>query len=107
MKLADRQCLNNAPALAPAALGALQADVPGWRAADGALGREFRFSAYRDTIAFVNAVAAIAEQQHHHPEMTVGHATCRVTWTTHSAGGVLTENDFICAAKVSALETDA
>jgi len=107
MKLADRHCLNNARSLDPWAIDALLKDVPGWSAIDGILSRELRFPDYRATIAFVNAVAAIAEQENHHPEMTVGYATCRVTWSTHSAGGALTENDFICAAKVSAVETNA
>jgi 4a-hydroxytetrahydrobiopterin dehydratase len=35
--------------------------------------------------------------------MTVGYTTCRVSWTTHSAGSALSDNDFICAAKANAL----
>ena len=103
MKLEHRNCVRRAPALDPLAITALLADVPGWSAADGILWREFRLPDYRATIAFVNAVAQVAESQDHHPEMTVGYATCRVAWSTHSAGGALTENDFICAAKVNAL----
>jgi len=107
MTLANRTCLNNARPLAPWAIDALLADVPGWSAVDGVLLREFTLPGYRATIAFVNAVADIAEQQDHHPEMTVGYTTCRVTFSTHSAGGALTENDFICAAKIDALEAHA
>jgi 4a-hydroxytetrahydrobiopterin dehydratase len=103
MKLADRHCLPKAQALDPWAIDALLPEAPGWSAIDGILMREFRLPDYRATIAFVNAVAQVAEQQDHHPELTVGYATCRVSWSTHSAGGALTENDFICAAKVNAL----
>jgi len=103
MKLEDRDCVRHAKALAPLEIDAMLNDVPGWLAVDGILSREFRLPDYRATIAFVNAVAQVAETQDHHPEMTVGYATCRVTWSTHSAGGALTENDFICAAKVNAL----
>lgn len=103
MKLEYRDCIHNAKALDPWAIAALLADVPSWTAIDGILYREFRLADYRATIAFVNAVAQVAETQDHHPELTVGHATCRVTWSTHSAGGAVTENDFICAAKVNAL----
>lgn len=103
MKLEHRDCIRNARALDPWAIDALLNDVPGWTAIDGILLREFRLPDYRATIALVNAVAQVAETQDHHPELTVGHATCRVTWSTHSAGGALTENDFICAAKVNAL----
>jgi len=103
MKLEHRDCIHRAKGLDPWAIDALLNDVPGWTAVDGILSREFRLPDYRATIAFVNAVAQVAETQDHHPEMTVGYATCRVTWSTHSAGGALTENDFICAAKVNAL----
>lgn len=103
MKLEHRDCIHHAKALDPWTIDAMLNDVPGWMAVDGILSREFRLPDYRATIAFVNAVAQVAEAQDHHPEMTVGHATCRLTWSTHSAGGALTENDFICAAKVNAL----
>ena len=103
MKLEHRDCVHRAAALDPQAIDALLADVPGWTAIDGILSREFKLPDYRATIAFVNAVAQVAETQDHHPDMNVGYATCRVCWSTHSAGGALTENDFICAAKVNAL----
>lgn len=104
MKLEHRQCLNNAKALDPWAIDALLLDVPGWTAVDGVLFREFKLPDYRATVAFANAVAGVAEEQNHHPEMTIDYSTCRVIWSTHSAGGALTENDFICAAKVNALQ---
>lgn len=103
MKLENRDCIHGARALDSSAIDALLNDVPGWAALDGALAREFRLPDYRATIAFVNAVAQVAETQDHHPDMTVGYSTCRVSWSTHSAGGALTDNDFICAAKVNAL----
>lgn len=77
--------------------------VPGWTTDGGALQRTFRFADYRATIAFANAVAQIAEQHDHHPELLVGYATCRVTWTTHSAGNTVTDKDLLCAAKANAL----
>ena len=53
-------------------------------------------------MAFVNALAWIAHTEDHHPDLSVGYNRCGVCFTTHDAGG-LTENDFVCAAKVSAL----
>lgn len=103
MKLEQRNCTRNPAALEPAALAALLAEVPGWSACAGVLARRFRLPDYRATIAFVNAVARLAEEQDHHPEMTVGHTSVDVRWSTHSAGGALTDNDFFCAAKVNAL----
>lgn len=93
--------LGRASALGPAQVAALLMQLPGWRLEAGALVREFRFPAYRAAIDFVDAVAALAEAQDHHPELTVGHDRCVVRWSTHSAGG-LTVNDFACAAMTDA-----
>jgi 4a-hydroxytetrahydrobiopterin dehydratase len=78
------------------------AELPGWTREDGVIAKLFGFRNYGQTIAFVNAVAWIARRENHHPELQVGFTTCRVSWTTHAIGG-LSENDFICAAKVDAL----
>jgi 4a-hydroxytetrahydrobiopterin dehydratase len=61
--------------------------------------RTFQFKNYYETMAFSNVVAMVAHQQDHHPEMTIGYKTCHVEYSTHSLGG-LSENDFICAAKI-------
>lgn len=53
-------------------------------------------------MAFVNAVAWMAHRENHHPELTVCHNSCQMEYTTHAIHG-LSENDFICAAKVDAL----
>jgi 4a-hydroxytetrahydrobiopterin dehydratase len=53
-------------------------------------------------MSFVNAVAWVSNQEDHHPELTISYNKCKVEYTTHSVGG-LSENDFICAAKVDAL----
>lgn len=70
-----------------------------WSAVDGQLQRDFRFADYHQTIAFVNAVAGLANLEDHHPELVVGYNRCMVRFSTHSAGGI-SDNDFICAAKV-------
>ena len=64
--------------------------------------RSFRFNNYYQTIAFVNALAWVAHQQDHHPELEVGYKHCIVHYSTHSVGG-LSENDFICAARLDTL----
>ena len=62
----------------------------------------FTFKNYYHTTAFVNAVAWIAHREDHHPDISFGYKTATVAYWTHTAGG-LTENDFICAAKVDEL----
>jgi 4a-hydroxytetrahydrobiopterin dehydratase len=77
---------------------------PDWTVGHGntTLSRTFSFDNYYETIAFVNGVALIANQQDHHPDLQVSYNRCVVTFSTHSIGG-LSENDFICAAKVDRL----
>ena len=70
--------------------------------ADRRIEKRFAFSAYHQTIAFVNAVAWIAEGEDHHPDLSVHYDLCVVAYATHSAGGV-TLNDMICAAKIERL----
>ncbi|MEW6763823.1 MAG: 4a-hydroxytetrahydrobiopterin dehydratase [Pseudomonadota bacterium] len=103
MSLLDQHSVHGAPSLAADATPALLAQVPLWQAIDGTIAREFTFRDYRETIAFVNAVAWLAEGENHHPELSVGYRRCHVAYTTHSAGNALSMNDFICAAKVDAL----
>jgi 4a-hydroxytetrahydrobiopterin dehydratase len=64
--------------------------------------REFTFKGFYKTMGFVNAVAWIANGEGHHPDLEVGWGRCLVRYTTHAVDG-LTENDFICAAKIDAL----
>jgi 4a-hydroxytetrahydrobiopterin dehydratase len=81
----------------------LLAQVASWRIEDAALQRDFRFADFHQTMAFVNALAWVAHQQDHHPDLSVGYNYCRVLFTTHDVGG-LSLNDFICAARVDALQ---
>ena len=71
-------------------------------AEQGTLVRAFRFKNYYQTIAFVNALAWIAHQEDHHPDLEVSYNRCTVRFSTHSIGG-LSQNDFICAARLDAL----
>ena len=78
--------------------------LPGWEHGGGEIARTFKFKNYYETMAFVNAVAWVAHGEDHHPDMEVGYNKCGVRFSTHSVGG-LSENDFISAAKVNALQS--
>ena len=97
-------CEGGVPALTPDRVAQLMPQVPDWQlSADGAsISRELRFRDFHQTMAWVNAVAWIAHQEDHHPDLEVGYGRCLVRYTTHAIGG-LSDNDFICAAKVDAL----
>ncbi|MDT0496313.1 4a-hydroxytetrahydrobiopterin dehydratase [Algiphilus sp. W345] len=78
-----------------------------WTLADDAsyIEAHFEFKNYWRTTAFINAVIWIAHSEDHHPDIQFGYKTCSIRYSTHAANG-LTENDFICAAKVDALNRD-
>ena len=97
-----RPCHGGVPPLDEARARELMGQVPGWDLAGPAIVRTFLFRNYDETLAFVNAVAAIARQEDHHPEIEFAYKSCRVRYTTHAIRG-LSENDFICAAKINAL----
>jgi 4a-hydroxytetrahydrobiopterin dehydratase len=85
-----------------ARLDALLALLPGWTRDGEAIAKSFDFAGYEATLAFVNAVARIAQEQDHHPDIAFGYRQCRVAYSTHSVGGI-SLNDLICAAKIEAL----
>jgi 4a-hydroxytetrahydrobiopterin dehydratase len=64
--------------------------------------RILKFTNFYETMAFVNALAWIANTENHHPDLEVGYNYCHVTFMTHALQG-LTQNDFICAAKMDSL----
>ena len=66
------------------------------------ISRTFEFKNFYETMAFANAVAWIANREDHHPDMEIGYKRCLVRYSTHAIGG-LSENDFICAAKINKL----
>lgn len=80
--------------------------APGWvLSGDGdeaAIEKTFRFANYDETMAFVNAVAFIAKQEDHHPDMLVHYNRCVVRFRTHAVKGI-SASDFDSAARVDAL----
>ncbi len=67
------------------------------------LRKEYLFVNYQHTMDFVNKVAAVAEEQGHHPVMHVYYSKCEIELWTHAING-LSENDFIMAAKIDKIK---
>ena len=107
-QLAQKRCIPCESGGTP--LGAEQAEAllkqlgAQWKLLDGAKKIEatFEFKNYFRTLAFVNAAAYVAINEDHHPDVAFGYKTATITFWTHNVNG-LSENDFICAAKVDAL----
>lgn len=89
-------------ALESAQVAAQLAGLPRWRLEGKALSASFECRDWWDAMAFVNALAWLADRQDHHPDIGISGHRCTVNWTTHSAGGI-TLNDFICAAATDTL----
>ena len=85
-------------------VGELLRDVPGWKVTEdrSTLTKGFRFSDFAGTMGFVIQMAAIAEEEGHHPDFCVRYDRLDVQLSTHSIRG-LSENDFIMAAKLDKL----
>ncbi len=109
--LADRKCKpceGGVPPLGEEAVRELlRALHSGWSfdASRSQISRLFEFPSFARTIAFTNAVAWIATIEGHHPEMTVNYSSCLVSYRTTAIDG-LSDNDFICAAKIDRLAAD-
>jgi 4a-hydroxytetrahydrobiopterin dehydratase len=90
--------------MAPEEVTRLLGSLPGYKADPlvGSISKVYEFADFYETMAFVNALAYIAHVEDHHPDLAVSYNRCAVTYSTHAIGG-LSENDFICAAKIEAL----
>jgi 4a-hydroxytetrahydrobiopterin dehydratase len=99
-----RPCEGDVPAFTKEQAQAALQQLAGWALSDDgkAIRREFAFRDFYRTMSFVNALAHIANIEDHHPDLEVGYNYCRVRYWTHAVGG-LSENDFICAAKIDQL----
>jgi 4a-hydroxytetrahydrobiopterin dehydratase len=95
-------------ALSRAEAEQLLREIPGWTLNDTAseITRTWKFADYYETLAFVNALAWVVHREDHHPELGVSYNRCTVRFSTHSVHG-LSENDFICAAKIDSLSAAA
>ncbi|MBX3709121.1 MAG: 4a-hydroxytetrahydrobiopterin dehydratase [Gammaproteobacteria bacterium] len=98
-------CEGGIPALTQDEIKKLLPEIKEWAVSQDAkfISKRFSFKGFYKTMAFVNAVAWIANQENHHPDMEVGYNYCLIKYTTHAING-LSKNDFICAAKIDALE---
>lgn len=97
-------CEGGIPALTPEEIKPYLVEVKDWQLTDDHkwITKRFEFKGFNKTMSFVNAVAWIANQENHHPDMEVGFNYCLIKYMTHAVNG-LTQNDFICAAKINAL----
>ncbi len=99
-------CRNSAPLANPEEIKLWLQEIPKWHLVDiegtPQLERQFRFKNYAKAVMFANAVAALSEDQGHHPQIVLEWGLVIVRWWTHKING-LHRNDFICARSVDQL----
>ena len=99
-------CRGGVPPLKGEALAEIHRQLPDsaeWKVIDQHhLTRAFTFSNFKQALDFVNRVAALAEEQGHHPDIVLKWGKAEITLWTHKIDG-LTESDFIMAAKIDRL----
>src|SRR6202020_1981095 len=78
-------------------------ESPGWALENGEITRTIERRDFKDALLLVGAVAFLAEQANHHPDILIKWNKVTLTLSTHPAGG-LTAADFALAARVSALD---
>jgi 4a-hydroxytetrahydrobiopterin dehydratase len=97
-----KPCEGGVAALTAQQVAPMLKGLRGWSLDGKSIAKTYKFKNYFETMAFVNAAAWISHREDHHPDMLVGYSECRVSYVTHAIDG-LSENDFICAAKLDAL----
>lgn len=106
LDLLDKKCRHQDTGLSDAEIAEYLGAVDGWQRQEGQIVKTFAFNNYYETLAFINAIAYVIHAEDHHPILTVSYNRCTVKFETHSINVGhcrLSENDFICAAKIDAI----
>ena len=95
-------CEGGIAAMTDAQIAPMLKGLTGWARDGSRISKEYAFKDHYQVQAFTNAVMWISHREDHHPSLVVGYNTVKVAYWTHALDG-LSENDFICAAKVDQL----
>ena len=105
--LADRHCVPCEGGVLPmerSDADSLLNDLDDWALSEDGkmISKRFEFKGFFRTMSFINAMAWVVNEEGHHPDFSAGYNYCEVGFTTHAIDG-LSDNDFICAARIDAL----
>ncbi|WP_376872620.1 4a-hydroxytetrahydrobiopterin dehydratase [Albirhodobacter sp. R86504] len=96
------ECNSSVVALDDEQIAPLKAQLhPDWTLDDAGktLTRRFTFKGFSKAVLTANLAAFVSDKEGHHADIAFGWGYCAVSFTTHDVGG-LSQNDFICAAKL-------
>lgn len=99
-----KPCEGDVPPMGTDEAKAMMAELDHWSLSDDGttIRRRFEFKGFAKPVEMANLAAWLGNKQGHHPDIAFGWGYCEVAFTTHAAKG-LTENDFICAARLDTL----
>lgn len=108
MDLAEKKCVpceGGTVPLARTEAETMLAQLTGWMLwPDGkTISKSIKFKDFKSAFAFATKVAVLAEEEGHHPDLLISWGRVEIELSTHSIGG-LSENDFILAAKINAIQ---
>ncbi len=89
--------------LTPAEIETALATLPGWKFANDALAKEFKFGGFREAMAFMVRVGFEAESMDHHPDWTNVYHRVSIRLNTHDSGNKVTAKDVELARKIQAV----
>ena len=104
--LSQKKCLpceGGVAAMSVSDINKMMSSIPGWVYENEHLQRSWKFKNHYEAMAWINAIAYISHTENHHPYITVGYNDVLVEYWTHAIDGI-SENDFICAAKINQLQ---
>lgn len=90
------------PRLSPDEIAAALHGLPLWSGDGAGLHRTVELSTFQDAVAAIVAIADVAEELDHHPDVDLRWRTLHLTLVSHSAGGV-SELDLQLARRIDAV----
>jgi 4a-hydroxytetrahydrobiopterin dehydratase len=93
----------NPPALTDAQIAEALKPLVGWKRDGDQITKTYKLDNYMDGLAFASAVGTIAQGLDHHPDILIGYKKVTVTYSTHSVGNKITQNDIEAATAIEAL----
>jgi thiol peroxidase len=100
-----KPCEGGVQPFSPAEIETRMPQIPSWQLGPEAksIHKELTFDDFAAAKFHLDTIATIAEDQQHHPTITLDYGKLNITLTTHAVSG-LTENDFIMAQLIDRLE---
>lgn len=105
-ELKERKCVaceGDVPPLTDAVVERYLTQVDNWAHNGNSIEKTFVLKDFKEALSLVNKVGSLAEEEGHHPDITIySWNKVLITLTTHAING-LSDNDFIMAAKIDGL----